>query len=184
MDPVSAAASMVAFVSIAIQLADSTKKLCEFWDSFKEAPSSIQALIDDLNLVSVVLREFGTDATVGIPDETCLKALRRCEAIVADLNALMEDLVPGFASSRLHRRLYSALRAVGRKEKILFFRTSLTEMKSTLTLIQQRLLGRLVYVGPSMDANVTTHRELTLAGGNIIYRARSAILRCSKGSKP
>ena len=146
MDPISAGASVIAFVSLAIQLAESTTKLYHFWGSIKDAPNSIKALTDDLRLVSTVLEEIQSDAKHCNPDETCLKALQNAQALVARLNALAEDLAPGFASPKLHLRTFTALKALGRNEKIQKFRASLSDMKSTLTLIQQRLLSSLVYV--------------------------------------
>jgi hypothetical protein len=58
-------------VSLAIQLAESTKKLYDFWKSVDEAPSSIQRIVADLKLVSNVLAEiaqheqrYGQDGSV------------------------------------------------------------------------------------------------------------------------
>ncbi|KAF4626220.1 hypothetical protein G7Y89_g11940 [Cudoniella acicularis] len=92
MDPFSASANVVAFVSLAMQLAQSTKQLYDFWGSLKETPKSIRVLADDLRLVDAVLDEIERDARRTEPDETCLKALQSCQALVVNLNDLAEDV--------------------------------------------------------------------------------------------
>ena len=53
-----AAASVIAVVSIAIQLADSVKKLSDFWKSVEAAPLDVQTMITDLDLLSLVLHDI------------------------------------------------------------------------------------------------------------------------------
>jgi hypothetical protein len=71
MDVLSGASSVIAVVSLAIQLAESTKKLYDFWKLVDEAPDSIQRIVADLKLVSNVLAEiaqheqrYGQDSSV------------------------------------------------------------------------------------------------------------------------
>jgi len=134
----------VAFVSLAIQFAQSTKQLYQFWNSVKEAPKCIRMLTNDLQLVDAVLNQIESDRMRADPSATCLQVLRSCQALVANLNNLTEDLAPGFASSKRHLRMYTALRTVGRTEKIQKLRASLADMKATLSMIQQRMLSSLM----------------------------------------
>jgi hypothetical protein len=60
MDGLSAAASGIAVVSLAIQLADSAKKLYEFWHAVREAPESIAAIATHLRVLKTVLAEIAT----------------------------------------------------------------------------------------------------------------------------
>lgn len=55
MEGLSAAASGIAVVSIAVQLANSIKSLCEFWGSVQDAPDDIRAIVKELGLLSAVL---------------------------------------------------------------------------------------------------------------------------------
>jgi hypothetical protein len=45
MDGLSAAASAIAVVSLAVQIAESLRELCDFWDSIQEAPEDIKAIL-------------------------------------------------------------------------------------------------------------------------------------------
>jgi len=71
MEVLAGASSVIAVVSLAIQLADSTKKLYDFWRSVDEAPVSIQRIAADLKLLSTVMAEialheqkYGTEGSV------------------------------------------------------------------------------------------------------------------------
>jgi hypothetical protein len=178
MEPISASANVIAFVSLAIQLAQSTKQLYDFWASIKDAPKSIRRLTDDLRLVDAVLEEIEREGRLADPDATCLKALQSCQELVANLNSLADDLAPGFSSSKRHFRAYTALRAVGRSEKIQKFRSSLADMKSTLTLIQQRMLNSLVYVNETesrgFQADLRTVENTMRQTKSISIRSRKA----------
>jgi hypothetical protein len=55
MDGLSAGASVISVVSIAIQLADGVKKLLSFWDSVQNAPDNVKAMTKGLGVLSVVL---------------------------------------------------------------------------------------------------------------------------------
>ncbi len=58
MDGLSGAASVIAVVSFAIQLAESTKKLYDFWKSVDDAPDSVREIVADLKLLSTTLTEI------------------------------------------------------------------------------------------------------------------------------
>jgi len=71
MEVLAGASSVIAVVSLAIQLADSTKKLYDFWRSVDEATASIQRITADLKLLSTVMAEialheqqYGKDGSV------------------------------------------------------------------------------------------------------------------------
>jgi hypothetical protein len=57
MDGLSSGASVLAVVSIAVQLADNVKRIYDFWSSVKSAPDSICAVTNDLNLLLGVLSD-------------------------------------------------------------------------------------------------------------------------------
>ena len=62
MESLSAAASGIAVVSVAMQLAEGLKKTCDFWKSIKEAPETIRAISEDLELLSSVLTQIAHEA--------------------------------------------------------------------------------------------------------------------------
>jgi hypothetical protein len=110
----------------------------------KDASSDTRLLINDLQLLPAVLQEIEHDGQNSNPDTTCLQGLEGCRNKVATLNSLVEDLAMGHDSPKGRVRAWAALKTVGRSEKIRKFRSALGDMKGTLTLIQQRLLGSLV----------------------------------------
>lgn len=138
MDGLSGAASGIAVVSIAIQLADSVKKLCDFWDSVKDAPDDIHMVLTDLRLLSNVLAEIAHDEQHAQPDATLPLALDGCWTYVNILTALLDKLEPGFASRSARIRRWTAIKAVMKGGDLAKFQEALERMKSTLLLVQQR----------------------------------------------
>lgn len=58
MEGLSAGASGIAVVSIALQLADSIKRFSEFIGSIQEAPEEIESFLSDLQILSSVLDDI------------------------------------------------------------------------------------------------------------------------------
>ena len=137
MDGLSAAASGIAVVGIAIQLADSVKKLCDFWDSVKEAPDDIRMILTDLRLLSNVLAEIAYEEQHAEPDITLPLALNRCWSYVNILTALLDKMEPGFASRSCCVRKWTAVKAVMKSRDLAKFQEALERMKCTLLLVQQ-----------------------------------------------
>jgi len=132
MDGLSNAASGIAVVSIAIQLADSVKKLYDFWSSVKDAPESIRAIAKELELLSGILDKIehgqhGTGSEIS-------NVLESCREQVASLVTIVNSLVPGFEAESRRTRTWSSLKAVFKKDKVAEFRMCLAETKITLNL--------------------------------------------------
>ena len=98
MEALSVGASGIAVASIAIQLAESVRKLCHFWISIKEAPEDIQAISIDLELLSAVLTQIAHESQHVEPDTTCIAALTGCRLQVETLTTVLNKIEPGFAS--------------------------------------------------------------------------------------
>ena len=137
MDGLSAAASGMAVVSLAFQLCESIKQLHDFWDSVKEASDDIQAIKEDLGLLSGVLAEMANEVQHSGPDQTLTRALKTCCDKVNKLTHITNELEPGFASRSLRIRKWTAFKAVLKSEKIHKFQKLLEGLKSTLILAQQ-----------------------------------------------
>ena len=134
MDGLSGAASGIAVVSLAIQLGDSVKKLCEFWASVKEAPDDVRAITADLQLLSSVLAGIASEEQHVELDPTLIAALKACHDNVAKLVRIANDMEPGFASKKPRIRIWTAFRAVIKGESIQKSQRILEGLKSTLTL--------------------------------------------------
>ncbi|KAE9381098.1 hypothetical protein N431DRAFT_476007 [Stipitochalara longipes BDJ] len=153
MDGLSSGASVLAVVSIAVQLADSIKRVYDFWSSVKDAPHSIRAMIGDLKLLGNVLdeivlseknREGGVTGNV----------LASCQDRINDLLQITNDLEVGLASSSQRTRKWAAVKAVFKEEKMKEFRRALEDIKTTLLLARQSSLDS------SLHHRLNEHREL------------------------
>jgi len=78
MEGLSTAASVIVVVSLTIQLAESVKKLRDFWNSIKQAPEDIRAIATDLELLSSVLAEIACEAQHVEPDASLVAVLGGC----------------------------------------------------------------------------------------------------------
>ena len=137
MDGLSAAASGIAVASISLQLVENVKKICDFWDSVKDAPEDVRAISSDMKLLSTVLSRVAQEAQHIAPDEVLGSALDGCWDKVRLLTRIINEIEPGFDSRLLRVRRWSALKAVLRQEKLRRYQDALERLKSTLSLIQQ-----------------------------------------------
>lgn len=137
MEGLSAAASAIAVASLAIQLAENVKKLCDFWNSIKEAPEDIRAISTDLDLLSSVLTQIAYETQHVEPDATLVAALHGCSIKVNKLATLLNEIEPGLASTRSHLRKWTAFKAVLKHGQLMKFQEALEKLKGTLLLVQQ-----------------------------------------------
>ena len=137
MEGLSAAASGIAVVSVAIQLAESFKKLSDFWKSIKEAPEDIRAISVDLELLSGVLVQIAHETQHVEPDATLIATLNGCCFKVKAFTTLLNKIEPGFASTCLRVRKWTAFKAVLKHGELMKFQEALERLKSTLLLVQQ-----------------------------------------------
>ena len=133
MDGLSGAASGIAVISLAIQLGDSIKKLCEFWTSVKEAPDDVRTITADLQLLSSLLTGIASEEQ-HFPDPTLVIALKACYDNVTKLVRIANDMESGFASKKPRIRIWTAFRAAIKGESIRKSQRILGGLKSTLTL--------------------------------------------------
>ena len=137
MEGLSAAASGIAVASLAIQLADSFKKLCDFCKSIKEAPEDIRAISIDLEILSSILFEIANETQHVEPDKMLIAALNRCCVKVKTLTEILDKIEPGFASTSACTRKWTAFKAVIKHGELIKFQEALDRLKSTLLLVQQ-----------------------------------------------
>lgn len=79
MDGLSGGASIIAVVSLAVQLAENAKKLYDFWQSVGEAPASIRTIATELKVLSTVLADIAAHDQKYGPDEITTSVLESCE---------------------------------------------------------------------------------------------------------
>ena len=131
------ASSAIAVVSITIQLADSVRKLYDFWSSVKDAPEDVQGITTDLELLQSVFSNIAYDAQHGEPNAILTAVLWNCNRNVEKLFAILKDIEPGFASASLTTRKWSAIKFVFKEGKVKKFQDIIERLKSSLLLAQQ-----------------------------------------------
>lgn len=136
-EALSTVASGIAVVTVAVQLAESVKKLCDFWNSIKEAPEEIQAISLDLELLSSVLTQIAYEAQHVEPYATLVATLNSCQVKVKILTTFLSEIEPGFASKSSRLRKWTALKAVLKHGQLMKFQADLERLKVTLLLVQQ-----------------------------------------------
>ena len=130
MDGLSAAASVM-------QLAESFKKLYDFWNSIKEAPEDIRAISVDMQNLSNILSQIANETQHVEPDATLIAVLNGCCVKVKTLNTLLNDIEPGFASKKYRVRQWTAFKAVLKHGKLMKYQVALDRLKIDLLLVQQ-----------------------------------------------
>ena len=141
MDGLSTAASVIAVTSLAFQLAESTKKLFEFWDSIQNAPEEVNDIKLELESLRNVLEQIGCEAQHQQPNRLVELALRLCSRKINNVTSLTADIESGFTSSRICTRKWSALRAVLSRKKLEKVQSSLERLKATLILVLVNNVG-------------------------------------------
>ncbi|MCJ1286495.1 hypothetical protein MMC26_005841 [Xylographa opegraphella] len=131
----------MAVASLALQLVDSVKQLCDFWESVQEAPSRIRGLVDDLKLFAAMLGELQHDEESFGPQKITLLALESCRVKINALHALLQPA--GFSSTSKVVRKWTAVKTVLRRDKIERFSSVLEGARSTLVSAQLISLRRL-----------------------------------------
>jgi hypothetical protein len=131
MDGLSGAASGVAVVSLTFQIVEGISKLRDFFDSIKKAPKFVAIIVNDLAQLSSILDGINVD------EQKYNDVLTTCMDKIKDLNAITDELEPGFQSTSQRVRQWTVFRAVRKDAAIKMFRDTLEETKSTLILALQ-----------------------------------------------
>ena len=128
---------VIAVASITIQLADSVKKLSDFWKSVQQAPSDVQTIITDLDLLRQALGDIASGIRQGNSSGALERTLQQCEVNVQTLYSILQQLEPGFASSKRIIRKFTAFKSVLKWDKVKKFMAVLDRLKSTMMLFSQ-----------------------------------------------
>jgi hypothetical protein len=134
-----ATASIFAVVSLAGQLGGGVSNLLTFFESFKGAPEYVRGIEKDLKLLLPILEGISFD------EPRYNDILQDCSAKIHNLQDIVDQLEPGFASSRRRIREWTALKTTRKASQIRKFKAVLEEMKSTLIIaILSKQLSRYI----------------------------------------
>lgn len=125
-------------VSVAIQVADSIKKLRDFCDLIKEAPADVRLTLDELEALSDVLQDIehsirdSSKQSNGF-QAAVLRSLRLCQSVSDSLKFLAQEIQNDLAN----KKRWASLKAALKNDKIVKLRRRLEGMKTTLMLANQ-----------------------------------------------
>lgn len=115
MDGLSGAASVVAIVSIAIQLADGIGKLSNYWNNINDAPADLDSNFLVLGLLSEALAEIRHDGQDIQIDGRLVQALTDCQEAIDELSKIVEGLKSSFDTRKKRlARTWDGAKAVER----------------------------------------------------------------------
>jgi hypothetical protein len=144
MDVLSAASSVIAVASLALQLGDMTRKLCNFWKAVKGAPREIEQIVSDLSIIASLADIIRQEAESPRPHtqliDINLEALGQCLSSMTDLQNVILKYQSGISSSSRRAQTWSACKMSWNGEKIGSFRKSVQDAKFTLILARQESL--------------------------------------------
>ena len=148
MDGLSGAGSVIAVVSVAIQLAETIKKIYDFWSSVQDAPQDIRDIVKELQIILDVIKEIENDEWISKLESHSIiqTAAESCLDKVQSLYDFVGRFGSQGASSGRVRRTWSSIKVVLQKDKIENFKRSIEATKSTLTMV----LSLVKYDAPSI----------------------------------
>ena len=124
--------------SITVQLAQTVKKLCEFWASVKDTPQQTIELVADLHVFADLLDEIARDN-----EHVNCQALESCLLKVKKISSITRDCEAVFTESHSRSiRTWAAIKAALKQDRIIKFQKILEETKPTLILSQQSALRK------------------------------------------
>ncbi|KAM0157904.1 hypothetical protein ACHAQE_002159 [Botrytis cinerea] len=138
MEGLSSASAAFAVISLAVQLAESVKKLVEFWKAVEDAPGDICDLFNDLELLSAALiqnrRKFAQQSPY---DLIARRILAKCQKRVEQLSSKLSPTMSAFASFSSRKRKWAALKITLKNEEIRKMRASVGESLVAVQMIKQ-----------------------------------------------
>jgi hypothetical protein len=138
MEALGAASSVIAVISLGLQLANSVQRLVDFWDSVKDAPSEVAEIRSQLKVLGALLRSIESDTHQSLSDsESSLgnDCLLICKASVAKLEKLSKAWNQELSRTGI-RRKWSCLKKAFGEKKLASYWGELERAKSMLILYQ------------------------------------------------
>jgi Fungal N-terminal domain of STAND proteins len=143
MDGLSAAASGIAVVSLAIQLVDSVREIRRFLRNVSEAPKELRRLIDMLEQLELVLENIGAlverqkqqaaEADVDVSG-SILKAMTTCESKLKMIEDVVEVAKKNSSVTSKPARTFGSFRLACKRRDIEEFEGQLRDAISLLNL--------------------------------------------------
>ena len=138
MEALAAASSVLAVVSLALQLADNVQRLIDFWDSVKDAPTEVTEIRSQLRVLGALLSSIESEASHS-PNDDGSSLGNDCLLVCKESIAKLEKLSKGW-NQELNRngtrRKWVCLRKSLREKELARYWSELERAKSTLIMYQ------------------------------------------------
>lgn len=126
------AASGVGIVSLAIQLADSIKKLKDFCEDVRNVPDDIKYITHQLDILNLQLGDVAKEQQTNPVDFNSDEGLKQCLAACQQGTAQLVTIVKELEDKIAKKGRMGAIRAVLRREKIAILGRRLDSAKTSL----------------------------------------------------
>jgi len=142
MDGLSAAASGIAVVSLALQLVDSVRQIQRFLRKVSEAPKELRRLLDLLEQLELILESIGDlinkqqqsgDQDVAV-SETVLRAMKTCENTVKELASTVDRARKDFEEKSRMTKMVACFRLECKRRDVEEFERRIQDAISLLNL--------------------------------------------------
>lgn len=133
-----AASSVIAVVSLTVQIAGIVQQLVEFWDSVKEAPSEVAQIKSQLVVLAGLLGSIQDDVQPSEHHESVdigHQCLTICRQGVAKLESLTNSFDKGLSGKPIRRR-WTQLRKALKDRELSKYRDEIERAKSMVVMYQ------------------------------------------------
>lgn len=138
MDVLSGTSSVLAVISLAIQVGEKIKTLCDILQRIQDAPKELQWIINDLSVLAKVADSILEEAEAPRPHsrhlDTCLTALSQCSDCVEEFKVLLAKYQPGLMSSSRTVQKLSGIKVAWKADSIQGYRDRLGHASMGLLL--------------------------------------------------
>ncbi|KAK0124739.1 hypothetical protein ONS96_008621 [Cadophora gregata f. sp. sojae] len=171
MEPLSAASSVFAVVSIAIELAKGINKLVVFCKAVQEAPSGLKGLVEDLEVLGELLEQVHAVAFEAKGSERYIeRAVDRCRVTIEKLEEIIWKPSVDLRSEKSGRKFRGRVRIALGQTQIDTLREEIERAKSQLQIAQLDALMRL------SQSHHRSQKQYLLAVSNSTQEGFSRIL--------
>jgi hypothetical protein len=136
MEVLGAASSVIAVVSLAVQLGSNIQRLADFWDSVKEAPAEVEQIKTELQVLRSLVGSIAKDAGANTgPGDVLHQCLAACTTSIGQLERLSRDFNRGLNGHGI-RRKWTCLKKALREKQLASYWTEIERAKSMLIMYQ------------------------------------------------
>ncbi|PMD61924.1 uncharacterized protein K444DRAFT_642186 [Hyaloscypha bicolor E] len=174
MDGLSAAASGIAVVSLAIQLVDSVREIRRFLRDVSEAPKELRRLIDLLEQLELILENIGAlverqqehtaQAEIDVSG-SILRAMRTCESKLQMLEGVVEAAKKSATATNKTTRTFGSFRLACKRREIEEFESQLRDAINLLNLAMTTNLT----IGHVLELVTATNQMTTTISRELLH---------------